>query len=1025
MRYTTIRTLLCSLFLSMLCVGLTLAQEKTVTGTVTDGATGTPLPGVNIAIEGTTTGTTTDAQGKYEITVSGPDAVLVYSFVGYIAQEETVGDRTVIDVALQEEVEKLEEVVVTGYGTQQRQEITGSVSSVDVAEANVGQQASPQELIQGRVSGVNLLENSGEPGSGVSMRIRGTSSITGGTDPLYVVDGVPVSNTNVTPSGAGAGGISSSSSSNPLALLNPQDIESIQVLKDASATAIYGSEGANGVVLIQTKGGQEGRIRIDYSGKVSASTIANPLDLTGGNAFRKGQSCANNLGDFKNFSECFQQRQGDFSGPSTDWQDAAARTGIQHEHNLSLSGGTESTTYRASVSYLRQEGVVDRNALQRVTGRVNVDHQEFDNRLRFGMNLTASYVKRNHLFYAQGGGFQGGVIKGMIGMDPTLRIQNPDTGEYQEFSSSIKNPIALQERVTDITDQNRILGNFSIEADLLQNLTATGRLGIDLSEGIRRTGVPGSGPPLWFGQNSNGLARQAERSLSSIVPQATLEYNDTFFGNHSLQAIAGAEYERETWQAVSVETQNFITDATLFNNLGGGKSIQDPGSTKQLVEQVSFFGKFNYDIGGKYLLTGTVRRDGSSVFGDEQQFASFPSASIGWNLAQESFLQDVGSLTQLKLRVGYGLSGNQAVPPLQSKAVLAPDPGFQGVFGEGENIQTGVAQRRAPNPDLKWEETQEVTVGLDFTAGRFDGTVEFYQKTTDDLLLLVPVPPPAVSTEKLENVGEVQNTGVEASLNALVLDRENLSLRFSGNISSNKNEVRSLGGRDFIDHTGVNGAGQTGVDAQRLEPGHPIGAFYGPVFVRINDQGQEVYKTDDGTTTTLGEAKRTFIGNPVPDFRYGLNVDFRYQNFDVSAFFRGAQGREILNNTALEFTTKSNLGRGINVLQKALEDGTNADHVPVYSSRWVQNASYFRLDNLTIGYNVPNVGAYGLSRARVYGTVQNVFTITPYDGYDPEVNTNVTGRGLGFRSLARPTRGVDYTSYPRPRTFTLGVELSF
>jgi len=287
------------------------------------------------------------------------------------------------------------------------------------------------------------------------------------------------------------------------------------------------------------------------------------------------------------------------------------------------------------------------------------------------------------------------------------------------------------------------------------------------------------------------------------------------------------------------------------------------------------------------------------------------------------------------------------------------------------------------------------------------------------------VPPPAVSTEKLENVGEVQNTGVEASLNALVLDRENLSLRFSGNISSNKNEVRSLGGRDFIDHTGVNGAGQTGVDAQRLEPGHPIGAFYGPVFVRINDQGQEVYKTDDSTTTTLGEAKRTFIGNPVPDFRYGLNVDFRYQNFDVSAFFRGAQGREILNNTALEFTTKSNLGRGINVLQKALEDGTNADHVPVYSSRWVQNASYFRLDNLTIGYNVPNVGAYGLSRARVYGTVQNVFTITPYDGYDPEVNTNVTGRGLGFRSLARPTRGVDYTSYPRPRTFTLGVELSF
>lgn len=1025
MRRTAIRTLASSFLLSLLCVSLALAQEKTVTGTVTDGATGSPLPGANVSVQGTTTGTTTDMQGQYEITVPGPDAVLVYSFVGYVSQEETVGDRTTIDVTLQEDVEQLDEVVVVGYGTQRRQEITGSVSSVDVAEANVGQNSSAQELIKGRVSGVNVLDNSGEPGSGVSIRVRGTSSITAGTEPLYVVDGVPISSTNVTPSGSSAGGVTSSSSSNPLALINPQDIESIQILKDAAATAIYGSQGANGVVLIETKGGQEGSVQVDYSGKVSAATFANELDLADGNTFRRAQSCAGDLGDFNTFSECFSQRQGDFAGTSTDWQEEASRTAVQHEHNLSLSGGGESTTYRASLSYLDQQGLLENNGIERVTARINADHQTFDNRLRFNLNLTSSYLKRNHLFFNQGGGFEGGAIKGMIGMNPTLALRD-DNGQFNEFSSSIKNPVALSQRITDITDQKRILGNFSTEIDILENLTAKGTLGIDISEGIRRTGVPGSGPSLWVGQQTNGLASQAERELSNIVPQATLNYNRNFFGGgHSLRLLGGFEYEREVWQAWNAQSEGFITDATLFNNLGGGANPQNPGSTKQLVEQVSFFGRANYNINDKYLLNATVRRDGSSVFGENEQFAWFPSASVGWNIAQEDFLQDVGWLTQLKLRLSFGLSGNQAVPPLQSQGVLAPDPGFSGVFGSGESVQTGVAQRRAPNPDLKWEETEEFAVGLDFTAGRFDGSIEAYQKTTTDLLLEVPVPPPSVSSTRLGNIGEVENTGIEASVSAFVIERENQSLNLSANVSTNRNEVTSLGGREFISHTPVNGAGQTGVDAQRLQPGHPIGAFYGPVFVGI-ENGNEVYRTEDGgTTTTLGEAKRDFIGNPVPDFSYGLNLSYRYENFDLSAFFRGEQGRELFNNTALEFATKSNLGRGIGILESALDDGTGSGHVPTFSSRWIEDASYFRLDNLTLGYTLPNASAYGLRRARIYGTVQNVFVITPYDGYDPEVNTNVTGRGLGFRNVARPTRGVDYTSYPRPRTFTLGVELGF
>jgi iron complex outermembrane receptor protein len=1011
--------------LSFLCAGLAFAQETTVSGTVTDAQSGETLPGVNVTIQGTQSGTVTDAQGQYELGVPGPNATLVFSFVGYRSETVQVGDRTVIDVSLQQDVGQLDQVVVTGYGSQRRQEITGSVSSVDIDAANVGQTTSPQDLLRGRVSGVQVLDNSGEPGAGTSVRIRGTSSITAGAEPLYVIDGVPINSTNVTPGGASSGGVSSSSSSNPLALINPQDIESMQVLKDAAATAIYGSQGANGVVLIETKSGQGETLQVDYSGKVSAATFANQLDVANGTQFRRAESCASDLGDFDSFGQCFSQREGDFSGTSTDWQEEASRAAVQHEHNLSLSGGTEASSFRASLNYMSQEGILLENALDRLTGRVNARHQEFDNRLRFNLNLTASYLNRKHLFFNQGGGFEGGVIKGMVGFDPRQPVRS-ETGAFNEFSSSIKNPVALQERVLDRTDQKRIIGNFSAELDILENLTADATIGIDNSEGIRRTGIPGSGPTLWVGRQTEGLARQAERELSNIVPQLTLEYEQDLLGSHTLRLLGGAEYEREVWQAWDVQTEEFITDATLFNNLGGGANPQDPGSTKQLVEQIGLFGRLNYNINDRYLLNATLRRDGSSVFGANQKFAWFPSASVGWNIAQQSWLQDTEWLTQLKLRLSYGISGNQAVPPLRSQAILAPDPTFSGVFGDSESGQTGVAQRQAPNPDLKWEETEEFNVGLDFTAGRFDGSIEGYRKTTTDLLLEVPVPPPSVSTTRLGNVGEVRNTGVEASVSAFVIEREDMSLNVGLNASSNRNEVRSLGGREFIDHTPVNGAGQTGVDAQRLQAGHPIGAFYGPVFERINDAGNEVYRTPDGgTTTALGEAERAFLGNPVPDVTYGLNLSYQYQSFDVSAFFRGEQGREIFNNTGLEFATKSNLGRGIGILEEALQDGTNSGHVPNYSSRWIQDASFFRLDNLTLGYTLPDAGTYGLRRARIYGTVQNVFVITPYDGFDPEVNTNVTGRGLGFRDVARPTRGVDYTSYPRSRTFTLGLEVGF
>lgn len=1014
------------LFFAFFAGVTTVYAQQEVEGTVTDANDGQPIPGVNIVVEGTSTGTTTDFEGQYSLTVPGPEATLVFSFVGYQSESVTVGDQTTINVELREDVAALDEVVVVGYGTQRRRDISGSVASVDVEAANTGQVTSPQDLIQGRVAGVNILENSGEPGSGINVRIRGTTSISAGSDPLYVVDGIPINSTNITPGGSEAGGVTSSSTANPLALINPNDIESIEVLKDAAATAIYGSQGANGVILVTTKGGEAGNVQVDYSGKVSAGVMARKLDLIDGDTFRRGQACVDFEDEgFDGFGECFQNIDGDFSGTNTDWQDEATRNTLTHEHNLSFAGGGESTTYRASLGYMTQPGLLDNSGIERINGRVNASHATFDDRLRFNLNLTASYFQREHAFFNQGGGFEGGAIKGMIAFDPRRPLRTD--GEFTEYSNNIRNPVALLTRISDVTDQERIIGNFSTEVDLTEGLTARGTFGVDVGDAIRRSYIPGAGPAQWVGQSFNGLARQAERSLSNVVVQSTLDYNRNIGETQTLNAVGGFEYQREVFQEVGTEVRDFVADALEFNNLGSGVDVQPSNSNKQEVTLLSFFGRVNYNLQDTYLLTATVRRDGSSVFGEDERFAWFPSASAAWRLSNEAFMENVDWLSDLKLRVSYGLAGNQAVPPYRALATLSPSSGNKVPYGPGEDDIIGVSPDRPASPDLKWEQTAEFNVGLDFLAGRFDGALDFYQRTTDDLLLEVRVPPPSFSEFVLQNVGSVENTGVEFSLNALVFDRDSWSFSAGGNISTNRNEITDLGDRGFIDHSPVSGAGQTGVDAQRLEEGRPIGSFYGPVFTGINEAGEETYRAAEGggTTTELGEAAREYIGNAVPDFSYGLNLDFQYQGFDLSAFFRGAQGAQVFNNTALEFTTKSNLGQGISVFEDALTDGTNTEHVPVYSSRWVEDASFFRLDRLTLGYNVPASATDYLRRARVYLSARNLFVITPYSGFDPEVNTNVTGQDLGFRTLARPARGIDYSSYPRSRTFTLGVEFGF
>lgn len=1005
-----LRVSIASFAFSLLCISLVLAQERTVRGTVTDGTTGEPLPGVNITVQDTQIGTTTDVEGTYEIEVPGPEAVLAFSFVGYQTEEVEVGDQEVIDVALQEDVGRLEEIVVTGYGTQRRQEITGAISSVDVAEANVGQISSPQDLLQGRVAGVSITSNSGEPGADQRVYIRGRKSLSANAQPLYVIDGTPVSNTNITPSGAEG----ASNSANPLSLLDPQDIESIQVLKDAAATSIYGSQGSNGVILIETKEGVSGALQVDYRGQVSLGEPARELDVLDADQFRSAR---------REFFDA--EISPEEEATNTDWQDEVMRSTVSQQHNISFSGSTEQTSYRASFSYVEQEGLLLNSGFDRVSGRINVRHSTLDDRLRLDGRLFRSQLTRDHIFRFEQVGASGSVIKDMLVWAPTNPVRDED-GDYFEFLEQNPNPVGLLEQITDVSDQNRSIGHFSAEFDILENLTVRGALNADISSGVRRSAIPRASI---VGESEGGIGSQGERNFTDVVAQSTARYNyDRFLGG-TLRMIGGFEFERETFQTLGVETRNFITDAFKgFNNLGGGTNIETPSSGKEQVNQLGFFGQANYNFENKYLLTASFRRDGSSVFGSENKWAGFPSASVGWDIAQEPFM-NVQGLSQLKLRVSGGVSGNQAVPPLRSLALLESSRANSGVFGAGNEI-IGTTQTEVARPNLKWEVTTEFNAGVDLTYGPLNGSVEYYRSNTEDLLLNVRVLQPAPSSFVLDNVGEVSNEGIEVSIEALALDREEMRLTVSANASSNRNEIEDLGGRGTIDHGPVSGRGLTGITTQRLEAGHPIGSFYGPVFVGIED-GQEVYDDGEGgTTTDAGEAPNRHLGNPIPDVSYSFNADFQYRSFDFGVFFRGEQGRELYNNTALLLATKSRLAQGLNMLESALDDGTGISHNPEHSSRWVQDASFLRLEKLTLGYDFSDVLGQSdvgdqVRSARVFISGDNLFIITPYDGYDPEMNANPSGEGLGFRNLSTPSRGLDFASFPRSRTVTMGIQLGF
>lgn len=1008
------------------------AQEGRITGRVVDASTLQPIPNASIVVDGTYLGMLTNANGAFllqQIPV-GPQRVTA-SLIGYAPQtlEVTVSaeETAVLDFSLQAQAVALEEVVVTGYGTQRRLAITGAVATVQADEANVGVVTDANDLMEGRVAGLTVVSNNGEPGAGVQVRVRGGTSISASNEPLYVIDGVPIQNVATEADGFGIGG-SPSLPRSPLNMINPSDIESITVLKDASASAIYGSRAANGVVLIQTKRGQAGGTSsLEYNGYVSVSSPANYLNVLNGSQYRdfvQQQIAAGNLSS---------DRLENLGSANTDWERELTRSAVTHNHNLTITGGTSSTRYRASLNYMNQEGVVRSSGIERIQGRLNGTHSTWDERLNLDVNLTASHVANDYVAFQNEGGFEGAALQNMVVYNPTfpVRVADPATGEEKFFeigagAQSVRNPVGIASQVEDFANTTRVLGNLTSSVELFPGLTGQLTLGMDRSESTRRIYLPSASP---VGAQFSGLAQQKSLENTAVTLQSLLTWRESFAEVHNVEIVGGYEYNDYQIERFEAEGRNFLTDAFSYNSLGAAATLVPPSSFEEDSRLVSFFGRANYNWNDRYFLTGVLRYDGSSRFGAGNKWALFPAVSGSWRISEEAFWNQPLGLSELRLRAGWGLQGNEAVPAYASLITLEPTA----TYGFGETRVTGVVPTRNPNPDLKWEETSQINVALDFgfLDNLLSGTVEFYQKNTTDLLLEVAVAQPALVATRLENIGEVKNTGVELSLDALIVNRPNLNWHAGLVFAAERNEVVDLGGRNFITTGGVSGQGQSGQVSQRILPGEPLGTFFGPEYVGVDSEGKQLfnqYRVERdasgkvtsreliGQTTSPSGDDFVVLGDANPDFSVGLRSGLSWGQFDASMLVRWEQGRDVFNNTALVYSTKGNALQDKNFLQSALDDPIGILEPAIYSSRWIEDGSYVRLQNLTVGYTfeLPTSTLQGRT-ARAYVSGDNLLLLTGYDGYDPEAHTD---NGLA-------SRGIDYLTYPRPRTFSVGVRVGF
>jgi TonB-linked SusC/RagA family outer membrane protein len=1016
----------------------------TITGRIIEAGTQQPVADVSVFVEGTRRGAVSGPDGSFTIggVPAGSQTVRARR-IGFTAPVQIVvvptGGSVSVVFSVDRQAAILQEVVTTGYGTQRRVAITGSISTVDASAANVGVTANVNQMIEGRAAGVQITQNSGEPGAGAQITIRGGSSISASNEPLYVIDGVPINNTETENAGIGIGG-SPPLPRSPLTLLNPADIASISILKDAAA-AIYGTRAANGVILIETKKGLATGPSIQYDFYIGNQWAPKKLDLVTGDQFRAyvDQQVAAGV--------MTATQRAALGTANTDWQSELFRHGTTFNHDLSFAGGSASTQYRASVNYMNQEGIVISSGFKRLQARVNGTHQAMDGRLRLGANLTGSNINNDYIPYENDGGFEGGLFLNMVQFNPTkpVTVTDPATGitkfyEIGPGAQSDRNPVGLANQIQAVGKTTRVLGNGTVDFDLFTPLTARILAGVDRSDGNRSDYWPLASPA---GAGFGGRARQAERTLLSKTLQTVLTFHPESNGSNAFDLLGGYEFNDYSLSEFNAESQGFLTDALGYNGLSTGSKLITPASYLELRRLVGFFTKANYSFQDTYFLTASWRRDGASQFGIGNKWAVFPAISGSWRLSQASFIPK-GPFTELRLRAGWGRLGNPGVPPYASLIRLSADAGSRYVFGETPVV--GFVPVNNANPALKWETTDQTNVALDYGFGnnRFSGSLEYYVKNTHDLLLTVPVPQPSVVSDRLQNIGKMSNKGVEFSLDAQVLNRPTNNWSAGLVFSSDRNKVIDLGTTPFYITGIMSGQGQTGAPSQRILPGEPLGTFYGPHYVGVcttscgngpdgiagtSDDpkpGQQVFThyvvdangkvTASGTTASPGGNDFRILGNANPKYTLGLRTNGKVGRFDFSGLISSQHGQKVLNETALVYETKSNARNNKNFLAAALNDGVGPREPSVFSDRFIEDGSFWRLQNVTVGYTFDLPRVTGAARdTRVYLSGDNLLLSTSYTGYDPEV--------YSYAGLA--SRGIDYLHYPRARTFTGGIRVAF
>lgn len=999
-------------------VSVQVQAQGSISGLIKDRETGNPIIGATIT-SSSGIKTSSGPDGKFSINLNPNDKSITISFVGYELKTESIDGREFYDITLTSSENALNEVVVIGYGTAKRSDITGAVSSLNEKDFNKGVNTSPEQLLAGKVAGVQVVQSSGEPGGGISVNIRGMGSINASNSPLYVVDGFPIDN-SVTVGGTGANFTGMKSARNPLNAINPNDIASIEVLKDASATAIYGSRGANGVVMITTKRGKTGGLKVDYDGYYGVQNVQHDLDILNAEEYRTvvnaiiddgGGNANQRISDLKN---------------TTDWLGMMYNKNAPiQNHNLSFSGGNEQTKYHTSLNYYNQDGLLINSNNNRYSARLNLEHA--GSIFKLGANMTSSFIKDNYVANGMDLNERAGIIYAAIAYDPTLPIYNETGGYMLSPDMNIDNPLAIANGKTSISNLYRTLGTIYGEINFLNDFTAKLNLGADISNQRRDTYVDRQ---TIEGRANGGIASILQGNSNSYLAEFTLGYKKTI-DIHDFNFLLGVTGQQFNDRAGNSQGSGFSSDATKTDNMGLG----DPtkfivSSSRSRNSLLSYLGRANYNLLDKYLFTASLRIDGSSRFGENNQYGVFPSFAFGWKLDQEDFIKSLDVFNSLKLRASWGRTGNQEIGNYQSMSTYAA--GQKAVIGEVQVSTT--TPSRLPNPNLKWETSEQLNFGLDFSIvnSRLSGSLDYFFKDTKDMLLNLAVPRTTGFSTMMTNIGAVRNSGFELMLNSVNL-KGSVNWETNLNLAWLKNEVLDLGSNSII-YSGSSG-GTSNISI--IQVGLPMYSFYGyqidGIWQKVDDFSQtndkvvagDIKYRDINGDKIVNADDRVVIGNSFPKYTASLTNNIDYKNFNLNIFIDGVFDVDMLNNNLVDTYFPANLKRN-RIAEPVLNRWTENNPSTQYPSfvnpngqgkkevntYTVEDASYIRLSTVKLGYTFPLQSTKYVKGLNVFIVGQNLAMITKYSGYDPTINPN----GSGAR--------IDWNAYPTARTFMLGVNLS-